>query len=112
MKPLSRKHTKMSTINDWAADMGIKLTPSVATKLGHRCARMYRAMFGKEPRKRKAFRKEKFYLNSYLKTKRVKSAFMAQVGVYPRLLIERAWQMVMAETLRIAEEADKAGDLN
>jgi hypothetical protein len=112
MLPLSRKHSKMATINDWARDMGIKLTPSMATRLGKRCARMYRAMYGKPPRMRRSFRKEQFYLDKYLKRQRVPSAFMVQVAVYPRLLIERAWAIVMTEVLRTAEEVDNTGKSN
>jgi hypothetical protein len=37
---------------------------------------------------------------------------MSKVGVYPRLLIERAWQMVMTQELRIAEAADNKGKNN
>jgi hypothetical protein len=103
MLPLSRKHTKMSTISDWAHLMGIKMTPSAATKLGHRCARMYKAMYGKPPRMTVSLRRKLFARNWYGDTKRIKSKDLTKVAVYPRLLIERAWQMVMAEMIRDAE---------
>ena len=125
MLPLSRKSTKMATVNQWAKEMGITLSGPVATKVGMRCAKMYTAMYAKEPRKRTSWKGSR-YAKNFLDLRRpwktvvpprLPSSRMSKVGVYPRLLIERAWQMVMVQELtsaagHIAEVADNKGENN
>jgi hypothetical protein len=120
MLPLSRKSNKMATVNQWAKEMGITLSGPVATKLGMRCAKLYTAMYAKEPRKRTSWKGSRYAKNfSDLRRPwktaihpRLPSSLMSKVGVYPRLLIERAWQMVMVQELHVAEAADNKGENN
>jgi hypothetical protein len=120
MLPLSRKSTKMTTVNQWAKEMGITLSGSVATKVGLRSRKMYIAMFAKEPRKRTSWKGSRTAWRfedlrrpwKTVRAPRLPSSHMSKVGVYPRLLIERAWQMVMTEELHIAEAPDKKVESN